>query len=125
MTVLVDSDILIEVSRGRDKGVVAKWRELSESDALILFSPVTSAELWAGARPTEYRSLEALFGALICLPADGRIGRLAGEYIRRYRKSHAVELGDALIAASAVASGAALWTRNRKHYPMPELTYFS
>lgn len=48
---------------------------------------------------------------------------MAGEYIRRYRKSHSVELGDALIAASAVVSGAALWTRNRKHYPMPELKF--
>ena len=30
------------------------------------------------------------------------VGRRAGEYLCRYRKSHAVELGDALIAASAV-----------------------
>jgi hypothetical protein len=29
-------------------------------------------------------------------------GRLAGDYLRRYRKSHATELGDALIAAAAV-----------------------
>lgn len=125
MTVLVDSDILIEVSRARDAAILAKWKELSESDALILFSPVTAAELWAGARPAEHASLEALFRALVCVPADASVGRRAGEYIRRYRKSHAVELGDALIAASAVASGAALWTRNRKHYPMPELKYFS
>ena len=51
-------------------------------------------------------------------------GRRAGEYLRRYRKSHTVELGDAMIAASAVVSGARLWTQNRKRYPMPELTYF-
>jgi hypothetical protein len=125
VTVVVDSDILIEVSRARDAAIVAKWKDLSESDALILFSPVTVAELWAGARPAEHASLEALFGALVCVPADAWVSRRAGEYIRRYRKSHAVELGDALIAASAVASGAALWTRNRKHYPMPELKYFS
>jgi predicted nucleic acid-binding protein len=124
VTVLVDSDILIEVSRGRDSPTVAKWMELSESDALILFSPVSVAELWAGARPAEYPKLEALFHALVCVPAETSVGRKAGEYLRRYRKSHAVELGDALIAASAVASGARLWTRNRKHYPMPELTFY-
>jgi len=44
--------------------------------------------------------------------------------LRRYRKSHAIELGDALIAASAVARNATLWTRNRKHYPMKELSFF-
>lgn len=124
MTILVDSDILIEVSRARNTAIVAKWMELSESDALILFSPVTAAELRAGARPDEYAALEALFDALICVPTDESVGRQAGEYLRLYRRSHAVELGDALIAASAVASGAWLWTRNRKHYPMPELTHY-
>jgi hypothetical protein len=42
----------------------------STSDALILFSPVSVAELWAGARPAEYETLEALFDALVCVPAD-------------------------------------------------------
>ncbi len=124
MSVLVDSDILIEVSRGRDSSVVAKWIELSTSDNLILFSPVTAAELWAGARTAESEGLEALFEALVCVPTDAAIGRRAGEYIQSYRKSHGVELGDALIAASAVSRDAQLWTRNRKHYPMKELVFF-
>src|ERR1017187_5848143 len=51
MSVLVDSDILIEVSRGRDADLVSRWTELSRSDVAILYSPVTAAELWAGARP--------------------------------------------------------------------------
>jgi predicted nucleic acid-binding protein len=124
MTVLVDSDILIEVSRGRNTALVSQWTELGESDALILFSAVSAAELWAGARPGEHAALDALFKALVCVPADAAVGRRAGEYLRRYRKSHAVELGDALIAASAVASDAKLWTRNRKHYPMPGLGFY-
>jgi predicted nucleic acid-binding protein len=124
VTILVDSDILIEVSRGRDSAVVSRWIELSKSDALILFSSVTVAELWAGTRPAEYAALEALFEALVCVPADTAVSRRAGEYMKRYRKGHSVELGDALIAASAAASGALLWTRNRKHYPMAELTFY-
>jgi predicted nucleic acid-binding protein len=124
MTVLIDSDILIEVSRGRDTALISRWLELGASDALILFSPVSAAELWAGARPAEHTSLEALFEALVCVSVDAAVGRQAGEYLRRYRKSHTVELGDALIAASAVASGAQVWTRNRKHYPMAELKFY-
>lgn len=65
--------------------------ELSASDTLILFSPVSVAELWAGARVSECEKLEPVFGALI--------------------------------AASAIGSGATLWTRNRTHYPMNELTF--
>src|SRR5258708_1949530 len=33
-SVLVDSDILIEVSRGRDQAVLERWRELAASDAM-------------------------------------------------------------------------------------------
>ena len=78
----------------------------------------------ARARTSEFAALEALFGALACVPADELVGRKAGEYVRRYRKSHSVELGDAVIAASAVVSKARLWARNRKHYPMAEVTFF-
>lgn len=124
MTVLIDSDILIEVSRGHDTDLVSRWLELGASDALILFSPVSAAELWAGARPAEHASIETLLEALVCVSADAAVGRRAGEYLRRYRKSHAVELGDALIAATAVASGARLWTKNRKRYPMPEVGFY-
>lgn len=124
MTVLVDSDILIEVSRRRDPAIISRWRELSASESVVLFSPVTAAELWAGARPSEYDPIKALFDALICVPTDAVIGRLAGEYLRRYRKSHSLELADAVIAASAATSRALLWTRNRKHYPMPDLSFF-
>ncbi|MCE5307080.1 MAG: type II toxin-antitoxin system VapC family toxin [Acidobacteriales bacterium] len=124
MTVLVDSDILIEVARGRNAEIVSQWLELSQSDAAVLYSPVTAAELWAGARPSEHNALESLFRALVCAPIDGAVGRQAGIYLQRYRRSHGVEVADALIAASAVANHAELWTRNRKHYPMKDVTFF-
>jgi predicted nucleic acid-binding protein len=124
MTVVVDSDILIEVFRARNAEVVAKWTELSGSDAVVLYSPVSVAEIWAGARPNEHSALTDLFAALTCTPLDERAGRQAGAYLRKYRPSHGVEIADALIAACAVANKAELWTRNRKHYPRPDLSFF-
>jgi predicted nucleic acid-binding protein len=123
-SVLIDSDILIEVSRGRNADIVQRWMDLSNSDDAVLYSPVSVAELWAGARPKEHEALRSLFLALTCALIDEEAGRRAGLYLQRYRKSHAVELADALIAASAVAHGAELWTRNRKHYPMDDIVFF-
>lgn len=124
MIVLVDSDILIEVTRGRDETLLQRWMDLAASDEPVLYSPVSEAELWAGARPREHDVLTRLFRALTCVVIDAESGRQAGDFLRRYHKSHAVELGDALIAAAALRSHAALWTRNRKHYPMKELAFY-
>lgn len=123
MTVLLDSDILIEVCRGNDAEVLREWAHLSESRDVILCSPVSVAELWHGARTQEETALSTLFGALVCVPIDAKTGRQAGEFLRQYHKSHGVELGDALIAAAAILQRAALWTRNRKHFPMQGISF--
>ncbi|MEX2264804.1 MAG: type II toxin-antitoxin system VapC family toxin [Bryobacteraceae bacterium] len=122
--ILVDSDILIEVSRGRDAEVLERWDELSREDAAVFCSPVTLAEVWQGARPKEHALLTALFAVLTCVPIDAEIGRLAGDYLGKYAKSHALELGDALIAATASVHQLNLWTRNRKHYPMQSIGFW-
>jgi predicted nucleic acid-binding protein len=124
MTVLVDSDILIEVSRGYDQHILLRWKQLSNSSDSILYSPVSAAELWAGALPHEHDALTKLFRALICAAIDAETGRQAGDYLRQYRKSHGVELADALIASAASLRHAKLWTRNKKHYPMKGLEFY-
>jgi predicted nucleic acid-binding protein len=123
MSVLVDSDILIEVSRGRDQAIILRWRELAGEEP-VLYSPVSIAELLAGARPSEFQGIEKLFASLTCAQIDEATGRRAGAYLRKYVRSHALEVADALIGASAVEKGARLWTRNRKHYPMNEIPFF-
>lgn len=123
-TVLVDSDVLIEVARGRNAEIVSRWIDLSNSDGVVLYSPISIAELWDGARPSEYDALNNLFGALTCTPIEADAGRQAGSYLRKFRRSHGVEVADAFIAASAVANHAELWTRNREHYPMKEIRFF-
>ena len=124
MTILVDSDILIDVARGKDAAILATWRALSESDDAVLCSPISVAELWHGARPSEHEALTNLFRSLVCVPLDAELGRQAGGYLREYRKSHSLDIADALIASAAVMNNASLWTRNRKHYPMKGLRFF-
>ena len=124
MTIFVDSDILIEVSRGHNLAILSVWESLCESDTIIFYSPVSAAELWAEARPNEFDSITELFESLDCIPIEHSIGEQAGAFMRTFGKSHNLKLGDALIAASVVHTKAVLWTHNRKHYPMNEVTFY-
>jgi predicted nucleic acid-binding protein len=124
VTVLVDSDIVIEVCRERNADILSRWLELGQSGAAILYSPVTAAELWGGVRQDERDTLSNFFRTLLCIPIDYETGHKAGDYLRQYRKSHGLQISDALIAATAVMNRAELWTRNRKHYPMKELSFY-
>ncbi|HWE86639.1 MAG TPA: type II toxin-antitoxin system VapC family toxin [Terracidiphilus sp.] len=124
MSVLLDSDIVIEVLRARDEALLAQWAALGESQSSILITPVTIAEVETGAFAAEMEAVSRFFAPVVCVVIDSRIGRLAGEQLRRYGKSHGLKMADALIAASAIGCEAALWTRNRKHYPMPELSFY-
>jgi len=123
-SILIDSDILIEVSRARDNAILARWKNLSQNAVPLFCSPVTVAELWHGARPLEHAALSALFEAIDCVPIDLITGQRAGDYLRQYAKSHHVELGDALIAATASIHKLDLWTRNRRHYPMKDVAFY-
>ena len=125
MSVLIDSDIVIEVLSGRDQIILAQWSVQAESSSPILISPITFAEIGAGALAGEMPMIARFFAPLTCVPIDQQIGQLAGEYLRQFSKSHNVKIADALIAASAVQNQATLWTRNRKHYPMPDLNFYA
>jgi len=82
------------------------------------------AELWHGVRPHEQKALAELFHSLTTLPIDAEVGRRAGEYLRQFAKSRRVELGDALIAATAAIHKVELWTRNRRHYPEKDVEFY-
>ena len=124
MKILIDSDIVIEVLRGKDQSLLVKWSVLSASDDEILFSPLTAARIWPRVLPKEHPVVARFFRTLTCVSIDYQVGHLAGELFRQYNKSHGVALSEALMAASAIQNQAALWTRNRHHYPMAELTLY-
>ena len=123
MTIVVDSDVLIEVSRGRNQGVLAAWEAAVGQGMNLACSPISVAELWRGARAAEFGLLEDLFRALGLLPIGTSTGKLAGDILRKYSSSHGVELADALIAATALEYDAELWTRNHRRYPSPGIRF--
>jgi predicted nucleic acid-binding protein len=82
-------------------------------------SVITIAEVGAGARTqAEQSDNTAFWRALHVYPVSKDIAERAGVFIRHFGKSHAVELADALIAATAEHHGLPLATLNIKHFPM-------
>ena len=121
--VVFDSDVIIEILRGR-RAVVVAAVALEQSPIPTFCTAISWAEVYAGMRPREESPTRAFLEARGEVVLDGRVGRQAGAYLARYARSHGVEIADALIAAAAVTSGLRLWTLNRKHYPMDDLQFF-
>lgn len=124
MSILIDTDVLIEYLRGNTLIVDRIIREYKKGERMY-FSPVTRAEITAGLRKGEEELTGRLFGLLTCLPIADETGVRAGGYLKSFGPSHGVEMADALIAASAHENEAFLWTMNKKHYPMKEVAFFT
>jgi len=76
-------------------------------------------ELYAGLRQQrEGEDLLRLARIVPALPIDREIAVRAGVFVRLYGPSHAVEIPDAIIAATAEHHGLRLATQNIKHFPM-------
>ena len=117
MPFLVDSNVLIDVSRGNE-GAIKYVDSLAESWAL---SQVTAMELIVGAR--DKRDLATIDGFLSLypvVPLSDSIGTGAYRLLKTYAKSHGLHVFDSLVAATAMEKALTLVTLNRKHYRMIE-----
>ena len=117
MPFLIDSNVLIDVSRGNAAAI--KYVDgLAEAWAL---SQVTAMELIVGAR--DKRDLATIDGFLSLypvIPLSDSIGMGACRLLKTYAKSHGLHVFDSLVAATAMEKALTLVTLNRKHYRMIE-----
>ncbi len=120
MRYLLDTDIFIEMFRA-NKLVHDQISQLRKDGHVLLYSPVTRAEIFSGLRAGEEMLTAQILSRMACVVIDERIGEKAGRYMQTFRSSHGIQLGDALIAASATETDASLITFNDRHYPMPEM----
>jgi predicted nucleic acid-binding protein len=117
---LIDTDVLIDHFHGHQAALDFITQQLLDGEPLAI-SVVTVTEFSGGMRPGEEERTQYLLSLFTILEVDQAIAWKAGEYLRQFRGTHRVELGDALIAATAQQAEAELVTRNIKHYPMPDL----
>ncbi len=116
--IVIDSDIIIWLLRGRQDIAENFKKAVIERSGDIYVTPIQIAEIYAGILPKEETKVEKFFGAIRTVPLEEKAGKLAGEFMNKYGKSHNVTMADAMTAAVARLSNCALWTANKKHYPM-------
>ncbi len=116
--VVIDTDIIIWILRG-NKDIEELFKKVvNETDGYIFITPIQIAEIYAGIRQKERPDAENFIESLSVIDINKSIGRLAGDFINRYGKTHNVTMSDAMIAASAKLNLFKLWTLNKRHYPM-------
>ena len=116
--IILDTDILIWILR-KNKEIKNKLIKATlETDGGLYITPIQIAEIDAGIRASEEKIIKKFLNSFNIIPIDVQIGELAGRFINQYRKSHSVEIADAIIAAASIVNNFKLWTLNKKHYPM-------
>ncbi len=116
--ILIDTDVLIWILRGR-VDIKNKMEEfIKDIEEKLYISPIQIAEVYAGLKEKEKIDTALFLDALPCIDITDQIGKLSGEYLNLYRKSHGITMADAMIAACSRIYNLRLWTLNRKHYPM-------
>ena len=116
--IVFDTDVLIWILRGKREIIQKAEKLINETNGYIYITPIQIAEIYAGARKNELKHIEKFLNSFRKVAIDEEIGKISGEFMNTYRKSHNVELADSLIAACCKVYGFKLWTLNKKHYPM-------
>jgi predicted nucleic acid-binding protein len=115
MSVLLDSDVVVDFLRG----LPAAGRYIDGLAVTPTCSELTRVEVVRGMRSHERRVTERFLATIRWVGVDEEIGALAGDLGRRFRRTHgALGVADLVIAATAQRLRFPLATPNIRHFPM-------
>ena len=115
MPYLVDTDVLIDVSRNNE-AAIDFLDQLGDSWSLSI---ITALELVVGARDKkEVNQIDKLVSVYSSIPLTTEIGNSSYDLLRQFAKSHGLRVFDSLIAATAIEEKLTLLSKNKKHFQM-------
>ncbi len=122
---LIDTDVLIDVTKGREPAL--SWVAGALARRSILCScAITIAEYFAGQPRGDYPARDAFIDSLLYLETPHEVAEAAGDYRRSFaRRGIQLSTQDVIVAATARHHEAALVTRNRKDFPMEDVRVMS
>jgi predicted nucleic acid-binding protein len=114
-TMLIDTDILIDVGRGIQDAIT--YVQTKEQQYEIGISTITYLELLIGAQnKNDQRKVERFLRRFHHIRINELISDEAVGLIRQYRLSHGLLLADAMIAATAIVLQVPLASKNQRDY---------
>lgn len=117
MKVVFDTNIIIDHLKGLPEAR-EQLRNIEKGVFGGYVSTITVMELLSAPRISEqrYEAIRNLLEAFEHIPVDKNVAAIAGKLLSTYRASHSLDPLDALIAATALSSGAVLFTLNKRHF---------
>lgn len=112
---LIDTDVLIDYSRGieKTKGILKNL----ESDHILAISVVTQLELMVGCEnKSDFKSLQKFLSNFEIIQLSKSTSEIAVDLFKKYRLSHGVLIPDMLIASTALTLEIPLLSKNRKDF---------
>ena len=114
---MLDTDIVVDSLR--DFTLAIDYLEDVEQQGELRISRPTQMELIVGCRNrAELQRLGRFLRRFTMLDLTESIGQSAVALLRQYRLRHGLLIIDALIAATALAHGETLYTKNVRHFRM-------
>lgn len=112
---IVDTDVLIDYSRGIEK---AKERIVElDREYHLAISVITQLELMVGCNnKQDFKHLKNFLRNFEIIPLNSKISFQAVELFEKFRLSHGVLIPDMLIASTAISYDAPLLSKNMKDY---------
>lgn len=111
--VLLDTNILIEILKNNRQTIAT----LESFEANFAISSVSAMELFYGAfNKAEIDKLEKFITLFHLIHIDDEISKRATLLVKKYAKSHSLDIPDSLITATALEKGLPLFTYNKKDF---------
>lgn len=113
--VLIDTDILIDFSRGMR--ATADYFAQASTTSILSISCITQMELIVGCQNKQaLRTIDNFLIRFQVIPVTPEITRKAIELLHDYNLSHGLLIPDSLIASTALTMGLPLMTRNQRDF---------
>jgi predicted nucleic acid-binding protein len=121
MRAYVDSDILIWHLRGESRAAAFLRALAADPGAELWTGALQRAEIVFFMRPEEEPATLSFLSRFKTEAVTREVVDAAAVFYKQWHPSHGIDVNDAILAATATATGGKIYTQNLKHYPMPDV----